>query len=350
MVQNHEQLMKAFKSANASTALYNFLVSNKFERQGNYMMIGLDAEVRVPDAFPHLHNLPQMRAENQRGSYDWHGDGFAFELCVQPTDCIEIMLGYVGSGLNALSNILTTATAKPVKEIHYPSLYTVPQAIFDAAPADVRRLGCAQSFTVYPGDGGNPRSLGKYIRTTGCHLHISAYGWPSPPTTENMSTNIKWADILCGATWVYISHMDPADETARRQAYGRAGEHRCNTYRDEYAPHQPTGFEYRVLPGAVLANPSYLSLMFSQLRSAVRLAQFIGDPPLELTEMAREAINTHNQKLAEAVVTYMDYHTLCRTFLDYLHEHKLPSLSVREWVNAGNNGRGHITLSNKVLG
>ena len=84
------------------------------------IMLGLDAEIvpygtakntvasyghKITPVFPHIIGCPQSRVESGiwKGPYwDWHGDGYAMELCIQPAFCIDAAVKSVAQGLSDL--------------------------------------------------------------------------------------------------------------------------------------------------------------------------------------------------------------------------------------------------------
>jgi hypothetical protein len=242
------------------------------------------------------------------------------------------MLIFVANGLTALRGKLGNF------EPSAPTIYEVPISVVEQAPPAVKRLGCAPSFSVY-GEGATPESLGDQQRTTGCHLHIS-----DPHLTQELLLDVvRWADVLVGATWTYISPEDSAVEKYRRTAYGRAGEHRRNIYPPYYDFPRPLhGVEYRSLPGRVLTHPAYLTLMLRLYRAAMFQATHHGPPTAEFSDMARHAINESDKDLAGRLVARTDWTPRSRSMIEFYRE-PLPMLSVETWCGLGLASRGCLT-------
>jgi len=301
------------------------------------LVLGLDAEILLRrngrTLWPHQQKCPQERVESKwkdpSARFDWHGDGYAFELCTEATHCLDVLMRLVGKGFKYLNDKYET----PMR-MATPTLYKVPAAVVRSAPEEVGRLGCAPSFNVYD-DAGVPSMLGDQDRTTGCHMHVS-HPWLD---NAKAKTAVKWADILVGNAWNYISPEDPKVEAYRRQAYGRAGEHRRNIY-----PNGVFGFEYRVLPGRVLSHPAYLTLMFSLLRSAVVASKLYGDPHAKMQAAARAAINGADKKLSAAILSKQKLSQATMQMLAYLSKRPLPTLTMGSWAKMGQSCRGHMNL------
>lgn len=329
-------------------------------------LLGLDTEMlmKVKDKtiWPHEQGMPQERKPKEQVTsgghtvFDFHGDGFAMELCIQPVHCLEYMMRYVSTGLDwfaktelsKLANKKTGITPEDTNiTLHAPAIYKVPQRIVDAAPDDVKRLGCMPSVNVY-GDPGIPGGLGKTKRTTGCHLHISH---PALTSEDVALAVVRWADILVGCAWTYISPEDPSDERERRTAYGRAGEYRLKVYpcfpeaADVSATHK-CGVEYRVLPGTVLHHPGYLTLMFNLYRTALRYAALYGNPQKEISFQAKNAINDADRDSAKVVLDSLPFKASGKTLLQLLHDAPLKVASLKEWVDIGSRAEGHQFLGN----
>lgn len=305
---------------------------------GARFMLGMDAEL-LPSRgthmlWPHVQKCPQERGSalwrvpGLLPEGDWHGDGYAFEVCVEPSTCINTLLHSLGKTFQFLTNKYKSDLAMKL-----PTIYEVPTRVVASAPPDVKRLGCAPSFNVYD-DPGDPTSLGPAERTTGCHFHIS-HRWL---TNERAKVSVKWADILVGNAWNYISPEDPSQEAQRRKAYGRAGEHRRNIY-----PNRMFGFEYRVLPGMALAHPAYVSLMFNLLRSSVHMAAKHGEPTPLLSATARSAINKADKPLSKAILDEMPFTATSRRVLNFMAKKPLAPLSLKKWSAMGS--KGHVDLA-----
>ena len=292
---------------------------------GDGFSFGLDAEIlplknKIP-IYPHQSGLGQHRGEKAWANtyMDWHGDGFAFELCVKPSHCIELICNYVASGLRFLSEKLN------IERYEAPTIYTIPKQLFEDSPPQVKQLGCMPSFNVYS-DRAKPKTL-ENDRTTGCHLHVSL---PDKEFKDNtlVQCAIKWADVLCGNTWVLVSSLDNDLEKRRRLAYGRAGEHRRTMYGDD----TKYGFEYRVLPGQVLSHPVYLSMMLGLVRQAANLAITTKkDPPSKWIDQARIAINNNDKDQALKLFELIPFNDQFRVLVSWYRTRRLPSLSLNEW-------------------
>jgi hypothetical protein len=313
---------------------------------------GIDAEI-VPllgdqTIYPHAVGLGQDRPEGLGHPWvvndcgDWHGDGFAFEVCTMPGKCLDGLMGRMSSLFKKLRNNLEGEMTRPESKLYLnaPTLYEVPLSVVESAPPRARLLGCAPSFNVYPDDEAKPGLLGHSTRTTGCHLHLSH------PKFDNESCKqlIRWADVLVGNTWTMLSPEAPADEAFRRAAYGRAGEHRRNIYpasmEGETVIPEMRGAEYRVLPGRVLTNPMYLTLMMNLYREAGR---FVLDG-LELdagwSEMARAAINTADAGVAEKLFGVLPFADEARKIIYFYKENKMPTMFSSGWEYLGMYGVG----------
>src|SRR5690242_1289932 len=229
--------------------------------------LGIDSELigSTPKGmlWPHQCGLEQERTST-KDVFDWHADGFAWELCVAPASERAQVVQHAAQGLTALWK------EYGFRALHGPSLYRVPQAVYAGAPEDVTKLGCMPSYNVY-NDRAIPGLLPKTTRSTGCHLHIAS---PSI-NKDNFQHIVKWADLFVGNTWTYISGEPIVDERKRRRSYGRAGEYRVRFYDDAKTL---LGIEYRVLPGMVLHHPAYLHLMLHLLVEATAQAIENGAP------------------------------------------------------------------------
>lgn len=242
--------------------------------------LGIDSELIGSTTrgmlWPHQCGLEQERTPT-KDVFDWHADGFAWELCVAPSSEPAQVVKHAAYGLTALWK------SYGFRGMQGPSLYRVPQGVYAAAPKDVVRLGCMPSYNVY-GDGAIPNTLPKTMRSTGCHLHIA-----SPfINKDNYANIVKWADLFVGNTWTYISGEPIVDERRRRRSYGRAGEYRIRFYDDAKTL---LGIEYRVLPGMVLHHPAYLNLMLHLLVEAATQAVESGEPDDMWLDEARANIN-----------------------------------------------------------
>lgn len=306
--------------------------------------LGLDTEMIVKKdnevIWPWDAKLPQERdikdpyTGDGYGQFDFHGDGFATELCVQPTYCLDLMMEHIGRGLRWEARQYN----RPVS-LSAPAVYDVPSSVFDAAPEDAKKLGCMPSINVY-GDSGEPASLPNTKRTTGCHLHISHPALQDPDIAIAL---VKWADVLVGCTWTYISPNPSKAEAERRKAYGRAGEYRSKLYAtitDDYS----TGVEYRVLPGTPLQHPAYLTLMFSLYRSALRLAATVGEPKDDLSKLAQNAINAADRTQAKNVIRSMPIADGGRKLIRFLRRVPVKTKDLIDWANLAAEYKGHNKL------
>lgn len=314
-------------------------------RPGTFLMLGMDTELllRTPKGevvFPHQIGMPQERpaptepplSSVWKGYYgDWHGDGYAAELCVTPFNCIDRGMAWISNTLGHL-RLKRGGVVDAIAgfEIDVPVIYSVPEEVVKGAPEQVRMLGCMPSFSVY-NEEANPSALGENERTTGFHMHMSN-PWLN---SERADTAIKWADIYCGSIWTLIAPTDPKAEARRRQCYGRAGEHRKNIY-----PSREFGFEYRVLPGTVLSHPVYTSMMFSLFRHAFHAAR-LAEPPTELTQMARVAINEADRVVALELMKQLPMTDSSSLLVRRLIECTLEPLSTDSLITALAAGIGH---------
>lgn len=324
---------------------------------GTAVILGIDTEMlfAVDDVpvWPHLVGLPQERPVIDRlynAAHDWHGDGYAFELCTLPVTCLEYLSSYLGTGIITMANKLAPPMQghKQVKLLT-PVVYSIPKDVEDAAPDAVKRLGCTPSNNVY-GDNGTPQQLGSSLRTTGCHLHISA-----GPLFDKEATAlafIQWADLLVGNAWNYVSPEDPRDEQLRRQAYGKAGEFRVRVYPTTAGAYAVRGVEYRVLPGSVMKNPIYLTLCFNLYRTALRFALELGAPTEEVTTLARRAINRADKDISEALIGWLPFSSKAKRLLKIIKDTPLPVLSPAEWhmntVNSNLKGHRYFAVQEKI--
>ncbi len=318
--------------------------------QSAYIYLGLDTEMLVTNGpkiyWPDTEGLPQERqpgAITTGGSYrfDFHGDGFATELCIKPDMCIERMMHYVAAGFKWWYG---TKHSEPSMGFMAPSVYKIPKSVLDRAPDDMKKLGCMPSRNVH-GDSAVPGNLAPFKRTTGCHLHLSHPVLAGENAIALAKNVVKWADILVGSTWTYISPEDSKIEAERRQFYGRAGEHRLKIYptypQTELTPEYSTGIEYRVLPGLVLQHPVYFSLMFNLYRSALHCATSEKEPDTELLQTAVEAINTANKDKAAEVLQKVPFDTASRDCLMGLQKSPLNPLTMAKWYALAMDNKGH---------
>jgi hypothetical protein len=318
--------------------------SNKFLSGGEYITLGSDAElvptVNGAEVWPHLVDCPQQRVMHSELWYhtygDVHGDGFAFEICTLPTVCIdELMLGAKTALVLARDGIM--AKLKLPREMRntfglkMPTLYEVPRDVVETAPPEVRALGCAPSFNVYK-DPGMPSLLGRTTRTTGCHFHASSFNYDNPLKGDTAELMVRWCDVLAGTVWTAINPDDPKAEAFRRQAYGRAGEHRKNTYPSLYSGYSDTfGVEYRALPGRVLSHTAYFSMMAALTRGAALLASWREEPTEDMTDAARKIINNSDKEGAIEFVRALPWSDQSRNLINWYIENPLRVLTVDEW-------------------
>src|SRR3954462_12760026 len=171
--------------------------------RGETLTLGMDTEMLFTAGkerlWPHVEGFPQERKPG--APFHWHGDAYAFELCVAPAYCLDIFGYRVG---HAFDGITSQLRAKHPSSMTFkaPAVYIVPEEIQKSATDNVKRLGCAPSLNVY-GDSGTPSKLGNTQRTTGCHLHVSA--GPLLADESVARRLVKWADVLVGNVWNYIS-------------------------------------------------------------------------------------------------------------------------------------------------
>lgn len=307
--------------------------------------LGLDTEMLVESSkqttvWPWDLQLPQERQPKNpkfglARHFDFHGDGFATELCVEPNYCLDLLLRSLGYAMLWLDK-------HNITYFKAPAIYDIPDEVEKSAPEEAKKLGCMPSLNVY-GDDGQPNSLGAIKRTTGCHLHISH---DNLENTDLAITLVKWADILVGCTWTYISPNPSKVESERRKSYGRAGEFRLKKYPptgDKSA--SSYGVEYRVLPGTPMAHPAYLTLMFSLYREALNKACTYGEPPAELVSQAREAINTADKVEAKKVIRTLPISISGRKLIRFMRRAKLSVTNPRVWgENFAFYQSGHRTL------
>jgi len=306
--------------------------------------LGIDTEFLFTNkdgsiVWPWIAGFPQERKLNHpttgdNSAFDFHGDGYATELCTSPFSCLETFVGRMGSALSWLQRESNASS------INAPPLYTIPATVVKSAPGEAKLLGCMPSMNVY-GDSGKPTSLKENVRTTGCHLHVSHSILKSTEVCANL---VKWADILVGSTWTYISPNTKTSEARRRKAYGRAGEFRLKDYGHGYI-----GVEYRVLPGTPIHHPAFLTLMFNLYRHALYYAINFGEPDKALTSEAKIAINTANAELAEQVIMPHLQTSRDKQFLQYLHKTKLQPLNLDAWIKYGVYGNGHQHLAYNLM-
>lgn len=310
------------------------LTANDQYFNGKYVYIGIDTEmlftVNKKKMWPHQEGFSQERPP-QGLDFDWHGDGYAFELCTAPFICLEWLSGSIGRGLKFIHDQFG-AKAKAVG-LYAPPVYKVPVRVQESATDDIKRLGCAPSLNVY-GDSGRPNKLGASVRTTGCHLHATH------PTLNDENTAlafVQWADVIVGNVWNYVSPERPNLESMRRAAYGRAGEFRARTYPATRNTYACKGVEYRVLPGSVIKNPVYLSLCFNLYRTALRFAVNHGAPDNEVIDLSRQAINTADKEVSAEVIKWLPFPEPAAKLLHILRAKPLPTLNPLEWYNSSQN-------------
>lgn len=313
---------------------------------GYYALMGIDTEMlfKVSNKYtwPHRQGLSQERGA-PGDIFDWHGDGYAFELCTRPATCLEYLADKLGKGLLMMYNQLSISSSKADVCMDVPAVYKVPASVQKTASDDVKRLGCAPSLNVY-GDSGVPCTLGNSMRTTGCHLHISH---KSLDVEETALALVQWADVIVGNVWNYVSPELPALEALRRTAYGRAGEYRARFYPAIGEVYESRGVEYRVLPGTVMKNPVYLTLCFNLYRTALRFAREIGRPAEELLDISRKAINTADKELSAEVINWLPFPKPAVKLLHILHHKPLQALTPLEWHNRtqNHNTQGHRAMA-----
>ena len=315
---------------------------------GQRMMLGIDTEMLLLGKdnkilWPHKLGLPQERCPKDprvgdgSGTFDFHGDGYAIEFNISPFTCLDQALGKIGKGFNwAKFNFNTN-------KISAPPMYDVPKAVVDDAPDEVKLLGCMPSANIY-GDKGEPKSLSATQRTTGCHLHISHPVLKDPEVAGNL---VRWADILVGCTWTYISPKDSTEEAKRRLAYGRAGEFRLKAYEGGVVDDYSTGVEYRVLPGTPIQHPAYITLMFNLYRSAMRLAATKGSPAITMSLEAQKAINTADKKLAKSIIRQLPWTDGGRKLIRWFRRVNLETKGLSDWYQKTIYLEGHASLYQK---
>jgi len=321
----------------------------RYKLTSHYCTIGLDTEFLAFNAgkilWPDVVGLPQQRAlslktTGDQSYYDFHGDGFATELCTKPDVCIEQLMNHVAKGFMWWGY---TYGGRHNASFNAPSVYNVPKAVVKAASDESKKLGCMPSFNVY-GDPGTPESLSDTQRTTGCHLHMSH---PALAEETNAKNLVKWADILVGCVWTYISPEDPNIEQQRRKAYGRAGEFRWKDYSEDKIHNRhllsefKQGVEYRVLPGMVLHHPVYFSLMFNLYRNALKTAILHGTPDETLSLMAKDAINNADKNLSQEVINTIPFTLKSAALLRYLRRRTLDATNMYKWARLGEMTKGH---------
>lgn len=346
----------------------NVMTSTNQSLRSEFLMIGTDTEMLLLKdgkvLWPDEVHLPQKRDPTSSicgdgsSSFDFHGDGFATELCTQAASCLETMLTSIASAWRWLdsihgSNKLVLQNFDPSVQnlaISTPAIYDVPAEIVTKANEETKRLGCMPSLNIYD-DCGNPDELSDTQRTTGCHLHVSHSVLDD---TSIGNALVQWADILVGCSWTYISPNDPKDEVQRRKAYGRAGEFRRKVYgtkkkviyegmygNPKICEHPINGVEYRVLPGTALVHPVYFTLMFNLYRNALHTAANFGMPPESLALAAQEAINGSNSSKAMAVLKQIPFEENSLNLINYLHRHVLDASNLSRWYKLAVNHKGH---------
>jgi hypothetical protein len=338
------------------------------------VLLGMDTEMlfkhrdpkshRLKTIWPHEVGFPQEREPyNPKVSFptelhssirsDFHGDGYAMELCIPPHYCLDVIMNRLGVALSTAKSLVGSSKLT----IEMPAVYSIPKKDQEAAPDDVKRLGCSPSLNIYD-DCGDPSYLSERMRTTGGHLHLTH---PSLKTDKVAYDLVRWADILVGCTWVLVSPDEPKMEILRRKAYGRAGEFRYREYpvptitvgataleKRDYR-HHTHGVEYRVLPGSVLSNPVYVSLMFNLYRTALYFAINYGTPPEQLSDKARFAINNMNNSTAEWVLSHIPFNHKSISFLSHLTSNPAEPLTPEEWKEAGIDGKGFRRHAESIL-
>lgn len=303
--------------------------------------LGIDAEIfpltkpfpaRLAEViYPHQLGVGSQRSEvpglwRLPHHGDWHGDGFALELCTEPTTCVESLLQHVASLLELLGSNIPGGG-----RFIAPAILKIPGPVLHDAPPKVKQLGCAPSLNVY-NDPGEPARLVE-LRTTGCHIHLSTERFDRNPV-EVLANVIRWADVLAGTAWTFVSPEPPAAEALRRKSYGRAGEYRVRSYPPgDSVPFPTSGVEYRVLPGRVISHPVYLSLMVGLVRAGFILAHQGYEPPAQIIEQARTAINHARKDVAEDVLLSVPMTVWTRRCLNFLSLHPLPYLSTYRWTH-----------------
>jgi hypothetical protein len=281
------------------------------------LLLGLDTELVVATKrgvlYPHVAKISQSRTVFDQ-PFDWHGDGYAWELCVAPSAEPEGIVANVAAGLIDLYR------SWGIRSAVGPSMYMVQQRAIRTAPAEVRRLGCMPSFNMYATPG-RPQGLPNSMRTTGCHIHVS-----SPEMDkENYARVVKWADLLVGAAWTYVSPEPAFDERMRRRYYGKAGEYRVRFYDEDETLF---GVEYRSLPGNVLHHPKYLETMLVLMGEASKRAKE-GEPDPVLTAWAVRVVNGANRDgliLEEVLEADMI------EYLNSIRAIKARSVDIKAWV------------------
>jgi len=283
------------------------------------LLLGLDTELVVATKrgvlYPHVAKISQARTTFDQ-QFDWHGDGYAWELCVAPSAEPEGIIANVAAGLLNLYRSWGVRTAVG------PSMYMVQARAARSAPAEVRRLGCMPSLNMYSRPG-MPKGLPNTMRTTGCHIHVS-----SPEVDkENYARIVKWADVLAGSTWAYASPEPAFDERMRRKYYGKAGEFRVRFYdKDETL----FGVEYRTLPGNVLHHPEYLSLMLNLMVEAATQARS-NEPGDGYLDHAIKTINGADRSGALLRSIYLADDPLLMQHIERVRKIKARAVDIEAW-------------------
>lgn len=288
------------------------------------LLLGLDTELVVATKrgvlYPHVAKIAQERTSTD-GQFDWHGDGYAWELCVAPAAEPE------GIVVNVANGLVDLYRSWGIRHAVGPSMYMVQKNAYRNAPAEVRRLGCMPSFNLYA-QPGRPSGLPGQLRTTGCHIHVS-----SPEIDkENYVRIIKWADLIVGATWSYLSSETAFDERMRRKYYGKAGEYRVRFY-DENAT--LFGVEYRTLPGAVLHHPEYLELMLHLMSEAAIRARG-GEPDEKYLLPAIKTINGADRSGTLLRHIYLADDRPLMEHIEHVRKIKARSVDIEAWKRFAN--------------
>lgn len=281
------------------------------------LLLGLDTELVVTTRhgvlYPHVAKVEQERGRTDL-PFDWHGDGYAWELCVAPAKNPSGILVNVANGLFDLHSKWA-----PTRMVG-PSMYMVPQRVVRQAPAIVKRLGCMPSLNLYAKPG-KPGGLPQTMRTTGCHIHTS-----SPELNKkNYRDVLLWNDVLIGGVWTYVSPEPSFDERLRRKYYGKAGEYRVRFYNEAMTLF---GVEYRTLPGNALHHPDYLNLMLHLAMESADRAR-VGAPPKTMVDRAVNVITKATRD--NILLPMLDLSSELREEIEAVRKLKATTVNLAAW-------------------
>ncbi len=249
------------------------------------MSFGLDPELFVvkkgASKATSIHLLPNFKGQKSKDKTNpiyAHSktDGFAFELTNDPSSCRDYILPAMATAIQDFLKKYPKYTLKAMASMELTARSTKGET-----PEGVCNYGCIpdrSAFTLLektpPTDTYHNQS--RYI---GGHIHFGFRGFPeftNYPNPSNQSADKSvtqsesWREAVAAAVTLWwdihvavpmvamIGHSNDYGEAERRTYYGQAGSHRVKSY----------GVEYRVLSGALMLSPFFLTWALGAIRWA----------------------------------------------------------------------------------